>query len=89
MPTLEALREWIPMGALMTAALAYVFRIEAKSTSAHKEIDRQEKRIDKLETEHKALDSRVIDQLTRIEKSVSKIEGRLMQKDSPDETERS
>lgn len=55
---------------LVVALIVWLIRLEGKANT-------NEKAIEKLEVKHDALDSKIVDKLSVIEKSLAKIEGRL------------
>lgn len=66
-------------GLLLVAAggLIWLIRLEGRVNSCQDNNNVLEKKTDKIENKHDALDNRIVDKLSIIEKSLAKIEGRL------------
>ena len=61
----------------VVAGLIWLVRLEAKSNSNQKDLERLEAHLDALVDKHEALESKIIEKLSSIENMVSKIQGRL------------
>lgn len=69
--------------ALVTLILAgvggivWMIRLEGRINSIEQKSVELDKKIDKLEVKHEALDNKIVEKLSVIERSLAKIEGRL------------
>lgn len=78
-------QDWAAVGIPILGGIIWAIRLEGKidmHEDAIKEIKTQhiadlKKEVEKLEIRHNALDSKIVDKLSVIEKSLAKIEGRL------------
>lgn len=66
----DHLGDVVTIGVLVIGLVVWLIRLEGKANY-------NEKAIEKLEVKHEALDSKIVDKLSVIEKSLAKIEGRL------------
>jgi hypothetical protein len=57
--------------------IVWLVRLEGRVFSAHEKAIDLYNRVQKLDEKHDALDSKIMDKLSYIERSLSKIEGRL------------
>jgi hypothetical protein len=67
---LDHLGDAITFGALVIGHIVWLIRLEGKTNY-------NERAIEKLEVKHDALDNKIVEKLSVIEKSLAKIEGRL------------
>ncbi len=70
MGELQFARDVLPIAMPIVGVVVWLIRLEGKTNYAAKGLD-------KLETKHDALESKIVDKLSIIEKSISKIEGLL------------
>lgn len=57
--------------------VAWLIRLEGRVTYGEKLIRANEKSLDELRAKHEALDSKIVEKLSNVERSLAKIEGRL------------
>lgn len=70
-------KDVVPFMVTFVAMVAWFIRLEAKGLANEKSLTEALKLIDKLDTQLRALDNRIVEKLSFIERSLSKIEGRL------------
>lgn len=70
-------KDLIPVTATLIGMVAWFIRLEAKVLANDKSQNDCEKNVDKLDVQLRALDNRIVEKLSFIERSLAKIEGRL------------
>ncbi len=76
--TLEPwVHELIPFVIMLGGIMAWFIRLEAKGLANEKAQVDTAKSLDKLDVKVEALDNRIVEKLSYIERSLAKIEGRL------------
>lgn len=71
------LRDVIPIGVTFIAMIAWFIRLESKVLSNEKSVIECERLSEKLDVQLRALDNKIVEKLSFIERSLAKIEGRL------------
>lgn len=78
---MDHLGDALTIGVLVVGFIVWLIRLEGIAQQNRErivEVDaKSSKAIEKLEVKHEALDSKIVDKLSVIEKSLAKIEGRL------------
>lgn len=67
---------WQLIGAII-GLIIWLVRLEGKTSSNEKAIDRVEKQVDALEIKHEQLDSKLVQQLAAVREALARIEGAL------------
>lgn len=70
-------RDLMPFIVVFVGLVAWHIRGEAKGLANEKALIELQKLVDKLESQLRALDSKIFDKLSYIERSLAKIEGKL------------
>lgn len=73
----QIIKDILPVLVLLGTCLAWFIRLEARCLANDKGLVECQKINDKLETQVRALDNRIVEKLSYIERSLAKIEGRL------------
>lgn len=73
----EAIRALYPIAAAFVGLVVWSIRLEGKVKANEKANEQTQRDVDALRTKHEALDSKVIEELTRIREALARIEGRL------------
>lgn len=71
------LRDLAPMMVTFVGMVAWFIRLEAKGLANEKGLVDAFKLLDKLDVQVRALDNKIVEKLSFIERSLAKIEGRL------------
>lgn len=71
------IQELIPLSTVIIGFIAWNIRHEARTLANEKAISEASRGLDKLDSKVEALDNRIVEKLSFIERSLAKIEGRL------------
>ena len=69
--------EIILVGSILVTIVAWLIRLEGRVGYGEKLTKANEKSLDELRAKHEALDSKIVEKLSNVERSLAKIEGRL------------
>lgn len=69
--------EMITAATALIVVVSWLIRLEGRVTYGEKLSHANEKSLDELRAKHEALDSKIVEKLSNVERSLAKIEGRL------------
>jgi hypothetical protein len=76
-PEMSTIGEWVQIISLVIVFIVWLIRLEGKIKMIDRANIETQKDVDELRVKHEALDSKIIDQLSKIRESLARLEGKL------------
>jgi hypothetical protein len=74
---MSTIGEWVQIISLVIVFIVWLIRLEGKIKMIDRANIETQKDVDELRVKHEALDSKIIDQLSKIRESLARLEGKL------------